>query len=452
MIDDSCLFSLATDLKMQSVDEQMNTMSLLNMQNIPDGMISGLSTEQLNWVTVQSNERTLIELDPNTFSDIDDFINNNDFKELSDTITSEIDMLEKESVPKGTQYNTEAHVKKFKNFLIDQKLSTEIETMPVKFLANYLRFFYFNLRCKDGTFYAPRSLIGIRASLHRYLTSCEVDRGINILKDKEFDRPNAILKAMVGKWIKEGNKSKRYPAIEPADMVKIKEYFDRRNPVVLQQEIWFNCVYYFGLRGREVLSYLKKTDIEITTDSESRHYAFIKNEFLTKNVKMSLSQKEFENISVARMYDNPTDKSYCPIEALEIYLSKIPNSNSHLFPLPKGNCISTGFWYAPCRNVGQGQLGKFMKIISKSAKLSTEYTNHSVRVTVVSELHHQGFKTSEIAQVTGQKSNESVARYIRQTRDESRRKLSDALTHGFSASSSKFCSVSRKREYTEVSC
>ena len=202
MIDDSCFFSFATDLKMQSVDEQMNTMSLLNMQNIPDGMISGLSTEQLNWVTVQSNERTLIELIPNTFSDIDDFINNNDFKELSDTITSEMDMLEKESVPKGTQYNTEAHVKKFKNFLIDQKLSTEIETMPVKFLANYLRFFYFNLRCKDGTFYAPRSLIGIRASLHRYLTSCEVDRGINILKDKEFDRPNAILKAMVGKWIK----------------------------------------------------------------------------------------------------------------------------------------------------------------------------------------------------------------------------------------------------------
>ena len=85
MIDDSCLFSLATDLKMQSVDEQMITMSLLNMPNIPDGMISGLSTEQLNWVTVQSNERTLIELDPNTFSDIDDFINNNDFKELSDT-------------------------------------------------------------------------------------------------------------------------------------------------------------------------------------------------------------------------------------------------------------------------------------------------------------------------------------------------------------------------------
>lgn len=425
-------------------------MSLINMNNVPNGMISGLDSEQLDWVTKESNNRMLIELDPELFCDIDDFVKDNDCTDLPKSIIEEMDCLEKDSIPMGTKYNTVAHVKKFKKFLKDNNLSVDIETIPVNFLAKYLRFFYFKLRCKDGSFYAPRSLIGIRASIHRYLTSSEVNRDINILKDKEFVRANAVLKAMVGKWIKEGNKSKQYPAIEPADLQKLNLYFDRSNPTVLQQEIWFNCVFYFGLRGREVLSCLKKTDIEITLDSNKRQFAFIKNTFLTKNVKMSLSQKEFENVSMARMYDNPEDESRCPIAALKVYLSKIPPTNQNFFPLPR-ETPSNDSWFTPQRNVGQGQLGKFLKTISQSAKLSKEYTNHSVRVTVVSELHNQGFKTSQIAQVTGHKSSESVARYIRHTRDEARRNLSDALNQSFSTSSMEVCTVSKKQEGTEVS-
>ena len=82
------------------------------------------------------------------------------------------------------------------------------------------------------------------------------------------------------------------------------------------------------------------------------------------------------------------------------------------------------------------------------AILSKAYTNHSVRVTVVSELHNQGFKTSQIAQITGHKSRESVARYIRHTRDEARRNLSDALNRGLSM---EVCTISKKQESTEVS-
>ena len=55
-----------------------------------------------------------------------------------------MDSLEKESIPMETKYNTVAHVKKFKKFLKDSNLSVDIETIPVNFLAKYLRFFISN--------------------------------------------------------------------------------------------------------------------------------------------------------------------------------------------------------------------------------------------------------------------------------------------------------------------
>jgi len=188
--------------------------------------------------------------------------------------------------------------------------------MPTRFLADYLRYFYFNLRCQDGTFYSPRSLVCYRASIQRYLTSPEVNRTVNILKDSEFNRANGVLKAMVGKWIKEGNKGKKYPAIEPEDLNRIRNYFDRSNPDSLQHEVWFNITYYFGLRGREIVCQLSKGDLEIDSDSDGRTFISLKKDFLSKNVKCSLSQKEFETVSVARMYADDSCSSKCPVECM----------------------------------------------------------------------------------------------------------------------------------------
>ena len=41
-----------------------------------------------------------------------------------------------------------------------------------------------------------------------------------------------------------------YPPIESHDLAKLQIYFDRQNPVSLQDEIFFSIVYY-GFRGRE---------------------------------------------------------------------------------------------------------------------------------------------------------------------------------------------------------
>ena len=101
-------------------------------------MISGLDSEQLEWVTTESNNRMLIELDPELFCDVDDFLKENDCTDLSNEIIEEMDNLEKESIPMGTKYNTVAHVKKLKKFLKDNNLSDDIETIPVNFLSKYI--------------------------------------------------------------------------------------------------------------------------------------------------------------------------------------------------------------------------------------------------------------------------------------------------------------------------
>ncbi|MEL7309423.1 MAG: DUF3504 domain-containing protein, partial [Pseudomonadota bacterium] len=334
---------------------------------------------------------------------------------------------EEAGIPNSTKFSTSQHVAKFKSFLASNGLSENIENMPVSFLNKYLRLFYFSLKCKDGRPYAPRSLIGIRAAIHRYLISPKVNRKINILHDVEFTRANAMLKTMIGKWLREGRKSKTFDAIEKNDLEKIRRYFDRSSPISLQHEVWYNLVYYFGFRGRETISQLKMNSLSLETDETGRRFLFINHQTLSKNVKASLSQKEFEDIKIVRMYDAPDNVSSCPVAAFLAYKSRCSPTNNFLFPRPLKKWYSKVMWYSEKSKMGKDSIGEFMKSISIAAGLEKMYTNHCVRVTVVSELNAQGFSSAQIASVTGQKRIESVDRYIRR-RNSEKRNISDALT------------------------
>ena len=244
---------------------------MINIQNILNQTITGLNSEELSWVTEESFDRLIKELDPGIFEEVENWTVSRKYSTLTHEIQEELDEAEKSAVPKSTFGETKAHVKKLKHFLIEKGLSPNIETMPTRFLADYLRYFCFNLRCQNGTFFSQRSLVCYRASIQRYLTSPEVNRNINILKDAEFNRANGVLKAMVGKWIKEGHKAKKFPAIEPEDLNRMRNYFNRKNPDSLQHEVWFNITYYFGLRGREIVCQLSKDDLEIDSDSDKTY-------------------------------------------------------------------------------------------------------------------------------------------------------------------------------------
>ena len=410
---------------------------VINLTNLPNQQVSGLNEEELKWVTNQSIDRYVVELDPTMFNELlEDYTNadqeEEEYKDLDDEVMREMDQAELEGIPSSTKFGTMQHVSKFKSFLLSKGLSQDIEEMPATFLNKYLRLFYFSLKCKDGSPYAPRSLIGIRAAIHRYLISPKVDRKINILIDREFNRANAMLKTMIGKSLRHGKKSKTFEAIEENDMKKIRSYFDRSSPVKLQQEIWFNIMYHFGFRGRETTSQLNLNSFTLQTDETGRRFIFVNHQTLSKNVKASLSQKEFEDVKNARMYDSP-NPSECPVTAFMAYTSKCSPANDSLFPRPLKNWQKTNIWYSNQTKVGRDAIGEFMKDISSSAGLTKTYTNHCVRVTVVSELDAQGFSPAQIATVTGQKNSDSVNRYIRR-RDAEKRKMSDALSNAMTSS------------------
>lgn len=68
-----------------------------------------------------------------------------------------------------------------------------------------------------------------------------------------------------------------------------------------------------------------------------------------------------------------------------------------------------------------------MKSISENAKLKKIYTNHCLRVTVVSTLRDNGLQSNDIAAVTGHKNVQSVERYVRRKKDGEKRSYSQML-------------------------
>ena len=246
------------------------------------------------------------------------------------------------------------------------------------------------------------------------------------MEDRDFYRANATLKAKVGESIKGGEKSTKFPPIEPTDLAKIGKYFTRETPELLQQEVWFHLSLKMGLRGRELHHQMKKNWIAIEEDATKRKYAIIKTNYLSKNVKASLCQTDFENLERARLYDFG-DPLKCPIEALEKYLKLIPGDALYPKPSRMAKKDKPASWFCPQEILGKDALGKMMTKISNGANTSKTYTNHSVRVTCVTTLDDKGFSHEEIATTTGHKNIQSVARYTRCLNNGRKRSMADAL-------------------------
>ncbi len=404
-------------------------MAFINYENVPNRQFSGVSDEELNFYANASNERYLNELDPNFLQLFDD----HEQTELDEETIKEMNAMEEELQCKTTAWNTSNEIKHLKIFLTENNLSSNIETLPTTILAEYLRFYYYSLKKKDGTDYAPVTLIGKRAAIHRYLTSASVNRHINIFVDKVFFRANKMLKCKIGKSIQNGKKSKKFDGIEEEDLNKIFRYFQGAlNPHLLQQYVWFQLAYKLGLRGRELHHKMLKSWIEIQEDASGRKYAYIKVNYLSKNVKASLRQKEFENLSEGRLYDDPENPDSCPIKRLELYLNAIGDGPLYPLPLKTGILTRMDTWYSKKEKCGKDFLGRILPLICEKAQCSKRYTNHSLRVGCVSTLQNAGFSACDIASVSGHKDGKSVERYVRQN-TKRKREMSDSLEHALNS-------------------
>jgi len=276
---------------------------------VPPGCSKDLTTEQ----TVGDDDFTLLF----------------ELRDLAPEIEAELNFAEKLMKNKSTEQKTRENVNRFKTFLAENGYSQEIENMPSYFLDHYLRHFYSSLKKSDGTLYAPSTLLCIRSAINRHLSNF---RPVNICTDSEFKRSNVMLKIMVGKFMNAGGRIQRYNPIEEKDMKTLSEYFDRNNPVSLQDEIIFNIIYYFGQRGRERIRQLEKDDFVVGLSSDGCKYVDIKTGAPSKNVKLLLKRKTYSDVKQSKMFENKENPQICPVKAFEDYIEKNIKL-SH--PLPK---------------------------------------------------------------------------------------------------------------------
>ena len=124
------------------------------------------------------------------------------------------------------------------------------------------------------------------------------------------------------------------------------------------------------------------------------------------------------------MYETPGPN--CPLVSIELYLSHLNPLNEFLFQRPKRNVsTSEDVWYDNIL-LGERTLGEKMKNISREAKLSKGYTNHSIRETVVTILDKSGFEARHIMAVSGHKNEASIRSYSET--DIRTKKMSETLT------------------------
>jgi integrase len=231
---------------------------------------------------------------------------------------------------------------------------------------------------------------------------------------------------MIGLYIKSGSpRTANYVDITEEDKDKIQAYFiehSDKDSNVLQDEILFNLLYFFQLRGRGNLRSLKRDTFKIGA-SDGKEYLYLNTTMISKNVKASLSSKEYEDLKKAKMFASDCD---CPLSKYKTYLDLLPANTKEntLFPL-----ISKKGFVSSVAVVGKDKLGNLMKRLSERCGLSRKYTNHCIRVAGINVLHKSGFNDKEISTITGHKNTASVQRYVR-TSDETIEKASEVLSHG----------------------
>ena len=117
----------------------------------------------------------------------------------------------------------------------------------------------------------------------------------------------------------------------------------------------------------------------------------------------------------------------CPVASFEKYLQHLNPKNEFLFQRPRKKVSSSSVVWYDNMIVGERLLGDMMKRISKEAKLSRIYTNHSIRATAVTILHKSGFEARHIMTVSGHRYESSIRAYSK-TDQTTKKRMSETLT------------------------
>ncbi|KXJ08839.1 hypothetical protein AC249_AIPGENE16336 [Exaiptasia diaphana] len=137
----------------------------------------------------------------------------------SDLGQEQLDEIEAKAQAKNTKRATEWGLKKFFKWSEKRQISVDLKTIAPKELNEVLRKFYAEVKTEKGQPLTPSALTGIRAAIHRHLTSAPLSRDVNILQDSAFMSANKMFEAKAKLFTKEMNvKPNHKQSIDSGDM------------------------------------------------------------------------------------------------------------------------------------------------------------------------------------------------------------------------------------------
>ena len=341
--------------------------------------------------------------------------------------SQEMDKMILDASAKSTHRSTNWGINKLNQWAVKNKRQVDLTTISVDDLNEELRRFYAGVKSNQGNALTPSALTGIRAAIHRSITTPPLSRNINILSDKAFTTSNQMFLARCRLYYKAGNKRPTHkPAIESGDMKKLAIYFKNWNadPSVLIEYVWFCLCYYFGRRGREGWRDFTKTSFKVSLDDKNREFIHMAHTDLTKNHRGGHKQHE-QDYSTQKVYGSSGKLNI--IEAYKFYLTKLNPNCKALFQTPLPNYDADSHWYKN-EPMGKNTLGNLMKRLSKKAGLSQDYTAHSVRASTVTILGHAGVQPMQICNITKHKNELSLKHYCTDMSNDQKQECSNILS------------------------
>ncbi|XP_060580809.1 uncharacterized protein LOC132737528, partial [Ruditapes philippinarum] len=242
------------------------------------------------------------------------------------------------------------------------------------------------------------------------------------LDGPEFKKSQQVFQAMVAELKRQGAGGiDHYPPLERQDLLKLYGYFDVSDPENLQEKVFVDIMLHFGRRGRENLRDLCVSDFGMTTDSDGLRYIYLRKDEQTKNHQLDT------NTAKGSMYEIKGYDEKCPVRTFIQYKRLLPPGCNYLFPRPLKMPTKDGFYFS-LQPLGHNKLGGMMAYLSKKAKLSHSYTNHSLRATAVHILDGAHIPTRHIMTVTGHKAESSLKTYTGYTDHNTKKAMSHTLS------------------------
>ena len=100
----------------------------------------------------------------------------------SDLGQEDLDKLEAKGQAENTKRATSWGIKKFEKWFDKRKLKVDFNCVTPVELNELLRKFYAEVKSEKGQPLTPSTLTGIRAVIHRQLTSAPISRSMNIMQ------------------------------------------------------------------------------------------------------------------------------------------------------------------------------------------------------------------------------------------------------------------------------